>query len=282
MSHKIGGQAVIEGVMMKSDNRYSVAVRSKTNKITLKKEKFVSVTEKSKILKLPLIRGLFILIETLILGLKVLSYSVDMSAKDEGEELSRLSLILTIGFSVLMAIGLFIALPLFLTKIITRAEGFLFNLIDGIFRLVIFLVYVVSISLLKDVRRIFEYHGAEHMAVNCYDAKKKLTLENVNKYSTLHPRCGTAFLMIVLIISILVFSLIPTSSFLMRLLTRILLFPVIAGISYEVLKLSDTYRKSRFIWLVSLPGLAMQKITTRKPDNNQIEVAVTALKALIK
>jgi uncharacterized protein YqhQ len=282
MSGKIGGQAVIEGVMMKSKDRYSVAIRGKDGKINVKSEPFVSFTSKSRILKLPFIRGIIILIETLILGLKVLSYSANQAAKEEDEELSRFSLAITIILSIAIGIALFVALPLFLTKIVSESEGVLFNIIDGIFRLLIFLAYITAISLFKDIRRVFQYHGAEHMAVNCYDAKKKLTIENARKYTTLHPRCGTAFLIIVLIISIFVFSLIVTPSFWIKFASRVILIPVIAGISYELLKLTDKYRKSRLVWLVSSPGLAVQKITTRKPDDSQIEVAIAALNELIK
>jgi len=282
MAEKIGGQAVIEGVMMKSDKKYSVATRGKDDKIKIKTEKFRSITEKSKLLKLPFIRGIFILIETLILGLKTLSYSANVVAKEEGEEISKLSLILTMFFAIIIGIALFVALPLFLAKIVSRAEGVVFNIIDGIFRLLIFLIYIGGISLLKDVKRVFQYHGAEHKAVNCYDAKRKLTVQNIKKFSTLHPRCGTAFLIIVLILSIFIFSLIISPNIWVKFISRIILIPVIAGISYELLKLSDKYRKSRFVWLLSLPGLAVQKITTREPDEKQIEVAIEAMKGLFK
>jgi uncharacterized protein YqhQ len=282
MTEKIGGQAVIEGVMMKSKDRYCVAIRKKDGKIKTKTEQFKSITEKSRILKLPFVRGIFILIETLVLGIKTLSWSANQLAEEEGEEISALSLALTIIFSIILGIALFVGLPLLITKIVSRAEGVMFNVIDGVFRLVIFIVYVLIISLMKDVRRIFQYHGAEHKVVNCLDHGKDINLGNVQAYSTLHPRCGTAFIMIVLIISIVVFSFIVTPSLWIKFISRIVLIPAIAGFSYELLKLSDRYKKSRLVWILSLPGLGVQKITTREPDQGQIEVAIEAMNGVLR
>jgi uncharacterized protein YqhQ len=282
MAEKIGGQAVIEGVMMKSDSKYSVAVRRKNNRIISKSGQFQSITKKSKFLALPFVRGVFILFEILVLGMKVLSWSANQAAKEEGEELTLFSLILTVLFAVILGIGLFVALPLLLTQIISKSEGIVFNIVDGGFRIVIFVVYIFAISMLRDIRRVFQYHGAEHKAVHCYEQKQKLTVENVRKFSTLHARCGTAFIVIVLIISIVVFTFVSSQNIWAKLLVRIALLPVIAGASYEFLKLSDKYQANWFVKLLALPGLAVQKITTREPDEKQIEVAIHALKDVLR
>jgi uncharacterized protein YqhQ len=281
MSETIGGQAVIEGVMMKSNKKYCVAVRCNDGKIKLKTQSFKSITAKHKFLGLPFIRGIFVLIETLVLGIKTLTYSANVVAQEDGEEISMLSLFFTILFSIFFGVALFVLLPLFLANFIAKG-GILFNVADGVLRLIVFFIYVIGISFFKDVRRVFQYHGAEHKAVNCYDAKLKLTLENVKKKSTIHPRCGTSFLMIVLLISIAVFSFIPAETLVAKFLVRIVFLPIIAGCSYEFLKLSDRFRKSKIIWLISLPGLVVQRITTKEPDEEQIEVAIEALKEVTR
>jgi len=280
MKKLVGGQAVIEGVMMKSDDCYAVSVRKPNGKIKTLRKKLNPITKRIKILGWPFVRGTVVLIETLVLGLDALSYSAKEA--DEEEQLSKFALTLTILSSLLIAIALFILVPLYLTKLVVADRGFLFNVIDGMFRLGIFFAYLFGISAMKDVRKVFQYHGAEHMAVNCYEDNKDVTVQNAMKYSTLHPRCGTAFLIIVLVISIFVFSLIISPNMLVKFGGRIVLLPVIAGISYELLKFTSRFRKNPIIKLVMQPGLLVQRITTRKPDEKQVEVAVTALKAVLK
>jgi uncharacterized protein YqhQ len=270
----IGGQAVIEGVMMKSQQKLAVAVRLPNKKIKTKVEKLRKLR---KFWRIPFIRGFVQLIFILIIGLKALSWSADQQlGKDE--KIGALAMALTLLFSIGMAIAFFIIAPFFLTRLVIE-KGFLFNLIDGIIRIAIFIIYILIIARMKDVKNLFKYHGAEHKTVNCYEAKKPLTIKNIKKFSTLHPRCGTAFILIVLIISILIFSLVK-GSWQIHLISRIILIPVIAGISYEILKLSDKFKNSKIMKIITSPGLALQKLTTAEPTGRQIEVALAAFKAL--
>lgn len=277
MTKLIGGQAIIEGVMMKSPTKLAISIRLRNGKIKTKKER---LKKRSKFWKLPFIRGIVVLIETLVLGMKALIWSADQQL-DKTEKITKLEIAYALAISIGFAVLLFIVLPFFLTKLII-GKGLLFNLIDGILRLIIFLVYLGLISLMKDVKILFKYHGAEHKVVNCYEAGKGLRVENVRKFKTLHPRCGTAFILIVLIVSILIFSLIITPTWWIKLGARIVLIPVIAGISYEILKLSDRFRKNIFIRGITAPGLWLQKITTKEPSKRQIEVAIKALKGVLK
>jgi len=280
MQHKqtIGGQAVIEGVLMKNDEKIAIAVRRPDGKISLKKEKVKLWAKRVKFLGWPLFRGVVNLVEMLVIGIKALNYSAN-EASGEDVKISKGEFALTTILAVVVAVGLFILLPLYLTKM-TQTQGVVFNLIDGVIRVALFVLYILLISLMKDVRRIFEYHGAEHKTVNCHEDGKKTTLENVKKYSTVHRRCGTTFLLIVLIVSILVFSLIVTDSFLVKFVSRILLFPVIAGISYELLKLGARFPNNFFLNVLVWPGLLLQKMTTREPDKKQLEVAIKAFEAV--
>ncbi|NTU42227.1 MAG: DUF1385 domain-containing protein, partial [Nitrospirales bacterium] len=205
--------------------------------------------------------------------------------EEEDKPLTPLSIALSIGSAILLAIGLFIVLPLFLTKLLGNVfsgvsnSSFLFNLVDGILRVAVFLLYVSVIGLWKEMRRIYEYHGAEHKVIFAHEAGEELTVENARKYKPYHPRCGTSFLLIVMVISILVFSLIPKDwVFIEKALSRLILIPVIAGISYEVLKLSARFQNNPFISLMILPGLLLQRLTVREPDDSQIEVAISAVK----
>ncbi|QQG38932.1 MAG: DUF1385 domain-containing protein [Candidatus Woesearchaeota archaeon] len=270
----IGGQALIEGILMKSPNYTSIAtIKNKKIKVKIEKNsKFVK-----KYSKIFFLRGIVTLIETLVSGMKALSYS----AKEFGEEeISNKDMVWVFLFSFLLSIGLFIILPFYLAKPLTD-NIFLFNLIDGIFRVIIFIIYLVLIARMKDIQRVFQYHGAEHMTIACNESKLKLTINNVKKFSTIHERCGTAFIFIVLIISIIVFSLITHESTLVKILYRITLIPVIAGISYEILKLQAKTHSLLLKWMI-YPGLWFQKITTKKPNNSQIQVAIKALEALLK
>jgi uncharacterized protein YqhQ len=284
-----GGQAVIEGVMMRSTNHVAIAVRKPNNKISVKKEKLKPLGERCKVLAWPFIRGVFNLAEMLVLGVKALNYSANESAEEEEEQLSEWHIVLSIVIAFGFAILLFKFVPLLLAQLASDTFPFVkdhyivFNLIDGLLKILLFVLYVLIISAMKDVNRLFQYHGAEHKAVHCYEAKKKLTIDNVKKYSTLHPRCGTSFILIVLVLSILVYTFIPQSfSFLEKLLLRLALLPVIAGISYEILRLAGKFSDSIIMRIVVWPGMMVERITTREPDRNQIEVAIKALDAVLK
>ncbi len=276
----VGGQAVIEGVMMKNGPRVAIAVRRPDNKITVKKIRMKSIADKITFLKWPFIRGTVNLVEQLIVGIKALNYSANEAIGEEEESINTWEFTITTIISILVAIGVFVLLPLYLTKI-TRTEGILFNIIDGIIRIIFFVAYIAAISLMKDVKRLFQYHGAEHKTVNCYESGKKLTVKNVKKFSTAHKRCGTTFLLIVLIISIAVFSFIVSDNFWIKFGARIILLPVVAGIGYELLKIGakyDNWLTKMIIW----PGMLIQSMTTREPDNKQIEVAIKSFKTVVK
>jgi len=283
----IGGQAVIEGVMMKAPKNWTVAVRDQKGNIHLKKEK---LTEIPGFLKLPVLRGVVALFHALMLGIRAIEFSASKAYEEEQEEsLGKFSMTVTILVSILLAIGLFILLPLYVTKLAGLAfEGItqnslLFNLTDGILRVFVFLIYVVAIGLWKEMARIFMYHGAEHKVIHAYEEGKELTLENVRENSPLHPRCGTSFLMIVMVMSILVFSFIPQYwPFFYKFLSRIVLIPLIAGSSFEFLKFSSRWNHNPIMHALILPGLLLQRLTTREPDDAQLEVALSALKEVLK
>jgi len=283
----IGGQAVIEGVMMKSPKNWTVAVRDQKGSIHLKKEK---LTEIPGFLKLPVLRGVVALFHALMLGIKAIEFSASKAYEEETEEsLSKFSIAVTISVSILIGIGLFILLPLYATKLAgfvfegIAKNSLLFNLTDGLLRVLVFLVYVVMIGLWKEMARIFMYHGAEHKVIHAYEEGKDLTLENVRDNSPLHPRCGTSFLMIVMVVSILVFSFIPQDwPFLYKFLSRIVLIPLIAGSSFEFLKFSSKWSHNPLMHLLIYPGLLLQRLTTREPDDAQLEVALSALREVLK
>lgn len=272
----LGGQAVVEGVMMRNNNKIAVAVRKPDKSIKVIKFNYSRFNK----LKIPFLRGILILIETLYIGMKALFISAEQQ-ETEKSKVTDFELYATIAFSILLAVSIFIFLPLLLSRLITSDTGII-NLLDGIFRIAIFIIYLLLISLSKDIKRVFQYHGAEHKVVYCYEDKKPLTVKNCLPYKTLHPRCGTAFIFIVLIISILFFSFIRFDSFLHKFIARLFLIPIIAGISYEILKLSAKHQKSGIIRLLILPGLALQKITTKRPSKQQIEVAIASAKAVTK
>ena len=283
----VGGQAVIEGVMMKSAGNWTVAVRDQGGTIHLKGERLARLP---RVLKLPMIRGVIALFQALTLGIKAIEFSANKAYSEESEEnLSKLSIALTIMFSVALGIGLFILLPLYATKLLglvfqgISGNSLLFNLTDGMVRVFIFLVYVVLIGVWKEMARIFMYHGAEHKVIHAYEGGEELTVENVRKYSPLHPRCGTSFLMIVMVVSILVFSFIPQYwPFLYKFLSRIIFIPIIAGTSFELLKLSAKMKDNPVMNFMIQPGLLLQRLTTREPDDSQIEVAIRALEEVLK
>jgi len=275
-TEKVGGQAVIEGVMMRCKNKLNTSVR-KDGKIISKKK---VLKKKNWFWKIFLIRGISNMYDMLKIGIDTLVWSAEQQA-EEDEKISKSEMNLTLFFSFAIAILLFIVAPFYMTKFLYSKSGFLFNVIDGIIRLGVFFVYLLIISKMEDIQTLFKYHGAEHKTVHCYEAGKELTVKNVKKFSTLHPRCGTSFLVIVLFISIIVFSFITSDKWYYKLGLRILLIPVIIGFSYEILKLADKMRKNKFFDMLNKPGLWIQKITTKEPTDKQIEVAIDSLKKVI-
>jgi len=271
-----GGQAVIEGVMIRSKKHMVTCVRQPNDEILTNVEEIKSVSESHKVLRLPFLRGIVALFETLYIGLKGIYFSANASLEEE-EKLNPKEIALTVALALVLAICLFSLLPFFLT-IFLGLEGVIFNATEGVIRLGILLLYLASVSSVGEFKRIFQYHGAEHTAINAYEAGVELNVSNVKEFSRFHPRCGTSFIFIVALISILIFSFMPDLGYYMRLAYRILLIPVIAAVSYEALKLSDRYKKSIIMKVLIAPGLGLQYLTTRKPDEKMIEVALEAVK----
>jgi uncharacterized protein YqhQ len=275
----IGGQAVIEGVMMRGPDVIATAVREPSGEIIVKTEAFTPISDRYPILKKPMLRGVVALIESLVQGLKALSFSAQ-AAGEEGEELSNKEIALTMMFSMGLAILLFVIIPTYAAKYIHSAitDPRLLNLMEGVLRFIIFIAYIVAISKMKDIHRVFEYHGAEHKTIHAYEAGVPLDVEHVRKYSTLHPRCGTNFLLIVMIVSIIMFAFLGWPELWVRIVSRIILMPVVAGIAYEIIRFAG---KSEAAWVqvAITPGLLLQKLTTREPSDDQIEVAIKALEA---
>ena len=269
-----GGQAVIEGVMIRSKKHMVICVRQPNDEILTNVEEIKSVSERHKVLRLPFLRGIVALLETLYIGVKGLYFSANASLEEE-EKLDPKEIALALVVAFALAIFLFSLLPFFLTNLF-GIGGVVFNVAEGVIRLAILLLYLASMSLVGEFKRLFQYHGAEHTAINAYEAGVELNVSNAKNFSRFHPRCGTSFLFIVALISILFFSIMPDLGFAMKLAYRILLTPVIAAVSYEVMKLSDRYKKSRIMKLLLAPGLGLQYLTTRKPDEKMIEVALEA------
>ncbi|MDP3917083.1 MAG: DUF1385 domain-containing protein [Nanoarchaeota archaeon] len=276
MKEYIGGQAVVEGVMMASRKKLAVAVRKQNGSIVIRKEKRSNIAEKFR--KTIFLRGLISLFEMLIIGTKALTWSSNQQLEKD-EEIGGWGVFFMILFSFVIGIGLFILLPLWLSKFFSD-DRILFNIADGFWRVALFIGYLWLISRFDDIKRVFQYHGAEHKAVNCYEAGKPLTVKNVKKFSTIHPRCGTSFIFIVLIISIILFSIVWSESWFLKFLYRILLIPVIAMVSYEILRLNSR-NTNNVLGILTTPGLWLQKITTNEPDDKQIEVSIKALKAVM-
>lgn len=281
----VGGQAVIEGVMMRGPGKLAVAVRKPNGEITVDLKDAGSVSDRYPILKKPFLRGVVSLVESLSYGMKALSFSAQASGEEEegAESMSSLELAGTIAVSVGLAVLLFVVLPTGAMKLLQN-EGFspmVLNLCEGLLRLGIFLLYIWGISRQKDIQRVFQYHGAEHKTIYTYEHGLPLRVENVRPFSTLHPRCGTNFLMIVMLISIFIFTFLGWPSLWERILSRILLMPVVAGISYEIIRFAGKHMDKPWVRAAILPGLALQKLTTRQPDDDQIEVAIASLKAVL-
>lgn len=293
-SSNIGGQAVLEGVMMKHNEEYAVAVRKPDGEISVKKEKYHSIVKWKVLTTTPFIRGVFNFIDSMVIGIKTLTYSASFYEEEEEKEevlteeavkkkekKEKLLMGATVAFSVVAAVAIFMVLPYFLTSFL---KGLIPSyqvrtVIEGLVRIGIFVLYVLLISRMEDIQRTFMYHGAEHKCINCIEHGLPLTVENVRKSSRQHKRCGTSFLFLVLAISIVLLLLIRVDSAVMRVVVRILLLPVIAGVSYEVLKLAGR-SDNILISLISSPGLAIQKLTTKEPDDDMIEVAIRAVEAV--
>lgn len=277
----VGGQAVIEGVMMRNKSRIAIALRQGEGDIVVLKRTFLSLGDRCFIFKWPVLRGIVSFFEALILGFRSISSSA-AHVLDEEEELKGWELPLTIAVSLVAGIGLFILLPTFLMKFLKRGIEIplLLNLGEGGLRLFIFLSYIYLVSRWKEINRVFQYHGAEHKAIACYEAGRPLTVEDARPFSTLHRRCGTNFMLIVMVVSILLFSFFGWPVLWQRILLRLLLLPLVAGLSYEVIRLAG--RKDNFVTrTVSQPGLWLQLLTTKKPADDQVEVALSALKAVL-
>ncbi len=305
----IGGQAVIEGIMMKNVDKYAIAVRKPDKEIELKIENYTPVSSKCKLFKLPIIRGVFNFVESLLIGVKTLTYSAEFYDEEEddktkgkdiekneeeiidnnSEEVAKkketsddLFMVGTVIFSIVLAVGLFMLLPAFLASLLDGVvkNHFALGLIEGVIRLAIFLLYVVLITLMEDIKRTFMYHGAEHKTINCLEAGEDLTVENIMKHSRFHKRCGTSFLFIVMFVSILVFMCIRTETVWLKLLYRVLLVPVIAGISYEFIKFAGKYDNA-VANILSKPGLWVQRLTTKEPTEDMVEVAIKAVEGVL-
>lgn len=278
-----GGQAVIEGVMMRGPAFRAVAVRRPEGDIALDKKSVGSITQRYPFLKWPLIRGVVALVESLIIGMEALSYSANQAMGEE-EELSKTEIVLTMLFAFGLAIVLFVVLPTGAAHYLRiLVKGSLAqNLVEGLIRLALFLAYVAAIGRLADIRRVFQYHGAEHKVINAYEAGEELTASGVQRFSTFHPRCGTSFILIVLVMSIFMFSLLGHQDLFWRIASRVLLLPVLAGVSYELLKLSAKYANNIICRLLITPGRWLQALTTGEPDDQQVEVAIAAFNAVLK
>lgn len=277
----VGGQAVIEGVMMRGPELVATAVRTPAGRIEVEVKKVNSISDRFPILKKPMLRGCVSLFESLVMGIRSLGYSAQM-AGEEDEQLSDKELAGTILFAFAMAAVLFIAIPTGAAKLfhfITEDPVFL-NLMEGVLRLMIFMAYIGAISQMKDIQRVFQYHGAEHKTIACFEAGEALTVENVMKHTRLHKRCGTSFLLIVMLVSIFVFAFLGWPDLWLRILSRIVLLPVVAGISYELIRLSANSDNCVLGWAVK-PGLWLQKLTTRQPDPDMLEVAIESVKAVL-
>ncbi len=293
----IGGQALIEGVMMRGPKDLAIAVRKPDNEIELKVEKLDTLGMKYKFFTLPLIRGVVGLVEAMLIGTKALMYSAEFYDEEEEtgppkisftekifkDKAAEVEMVVAVIVSICLALGIFMLLPTIITNFFRRwvnsAIGL--NLLEGLVRISIFLIYVVVVSKLEDIRRVFEYHGAEHKTIHCYENGEDLTVDNVKKYPILHPRCGTSFLFMVMIVSILVLAFFGWPNPLQRFLVRILMFPVIAGISYEINKFIGK-SNSKLAYYLSYPGLMIQKLATvKEPDGSQIEVAIASLEAVL-
>lgn len=281
----IGGQAVLEGIMMKNNEKYAVAVRKPDGEIVVELENYQGMLHGNKLKNIPFIRGVFNFVDSLVLGMRCLNYSASFYEED-GEEPqkdgnSRLVTALVTIFSIVLALGIFVVLPYYLTSFL---DGYLRNaslmaIIEGGLRIVIFLLYVCGIGLMSDIRRLYRYHGAEHKCINCIEKGRPLTVHNVMRSSRLHRRCGTSFIFFVLFVSIILFFFIQVDNPLQKVLLRVLLMPVVAGISYEIIRIAGR-SNNILVRIISAPGMCIQRLTTKEPDKGMVEVAIAAVEAV--
>ena len=291
----IGGQAVLEGVMMKNKDDYAVSVRKTNGDIETKVFTYVSIADKSKLFQLPFVRGVFNFIDSLVIGLRSLNFSAsffeDETAEETkadrameklfGDQVESVVNAVTMLFAFVIAMALFMVLPYYLAEFLSGyvQNESLLALFEGILRIIIFLLYIIAISAMQDIKRVYMYHGAEHKCINCIERGRELTVDNVRRSSRLHKRCGTSFLLFIVLISVVVFFFIRVDDRLLRVALRILLVPVIAGISYELIRLAGR-SDNAFVKVLSAPGMWLQKLTTREPDDDMIEVAMKSVEAV--
>lgn len=281
MANSYGGQALIEGVMMRGKHTQAMSARLEDGRIVSEVEKFTLLSERYKFFGLPLVRGVVSMIDSLVSGMQAIVWStnVSLAEDEEEEELTPAEIAITLTISIGLGILLFFLLPVviahFLQPLIPGT--FLQNIFEGLVRVGVFLLYLWLITKMKEIRRVFQYHGAEHKTIHCYEAGEALTPENAMKHTRLHPRCGTSFLFIVMIISIFVFALVGVENFVWRLASRVILLPVIAGVSYEVLRFCGRHMDKAWVRAIAWPGMQLQRLTTAEPDKEMLEVAIHAL-----
>jgi uncharacterized protein YqhQ len=279
----VGGQAILEGVMMRHGNKIAAAVRRPDREIVFQEREYIPLTKRYKILGWMFIRGTINLFEMMIVGFQCLMFSADIALSEEERKPKDWEMYLSFFISFTIAIIFFVVVPaFFFTRMKFYIDNlFLLNILEGCVRLSMFLCFLAVTLFMKDMRRVYMYHGAEHKTVFAWENGQELTVENVKKFSTRHPRCGTSFILFVMIVSILVFSLLGRPDFLHRVIYKLLLLPVVAGISYEAIRFTGKHKHSKLIQMLSWPGLMLQKITTREPSDDQIEVAIAAMKKVI-
>ena len=285
----IGGQAVIEGVMMRNGNDYAVAVRKPDQTIEVKKDQFIGLNARWHTKKIPIIRGVLSFIDSLVLGMSTLTYSASFfedeeeaeKAKEKDSKSDAVFMGLTVALSVVIAVVLFMLTPFFISSLFGKVikSPMTLAVIEGLIRIAIFFIYIVAISQMKDIQRVFMYHGAEHKTINCIENGAELTPENAAKYSRLHKRCGTSFLLIVMVVSIICFMFIRVDNMALKIVLRVILVPVIAGVSFEIIQWAGR-SESCLVNIVSKPGLMLQKLTTREPDLEMLEVAIASIEAI--
>lgn len=292
----IGGQAVLEGVMMKNGDKYAVAIRKPDGEIDVQVEEYKGVCGSKSFAKIPFIRGVFAFIDSLILGMRVTMHSASFYEEEEGDNSGKtgqnlekklgnkaddIMMGLTVAFSVIIAVALFMLLPFFLSDLLGKyiRNDSMIAMLEGLLRILIFVCYIVAISLMKDIRRLYMYHGAEHKCINCLERGRPLTVRNVMKSSRQHKRCGTSFLLFVVLVSVIVFFFIRVDNMALKLLIRLLLVPVIASISYEIIRLAGR-SNNILIRIISAPGMWMQRLTTKEPDEDMAKVAIASVEAV--
>lgn len=276
-SQSVGGQAVLEGVMMRAPSAWAVAVRRPDGEIEAQRHELPRLSSRSKWAKVPFIRGVLVLGESLTLGFRALSWSAQKSIGEDEEELSRTEMVVTLSIALVLFVGLFIVLPAAAANLMVGESDTAFVVLEAVIRIVLFVAYIWAIGRSREIRRVFQYHGAEHMSIHAYENGQPLSVESVKRYRPEHPRCGTSFLLIVILLAIVVFTLVGRPSWPWLIGSRVLGIPLIAGMSYELLRWSGTHSSERFAAILATPGMWLQRLTTGVPEEPMIEVAVTSL-----